>query len=109
MRRDEFMRDLYENIAKLPDKTWEQKFEEYHLENPHVYGLFIRYARMALDRGFTRFSAKAIFERLRWHYNFETKDAQEFKLNNSYTAYYARKAMREFPEFKDFFELRERK
>ncbi len=83
-------------------------FEQYHSDNPQVYELFRKYAVMALDRGFTRFSAKAIFERLRWHYSVETS-GDEFKLNNNYTAYYARKLMAEDSRFKDFFELRKHK
>lgn len=79
-------------------------FSEYHEKNPQVYVLFKKYAQMALDRGFKKFSAKAIFERLRWHYSVET-EGDEFKLNNNYTAYYARKLMAE-PEFMGFFELR---
>jgi hypothetical protein len=100
--------NIIERPRPLPKLSWEQKFEIYHSENPHVYDMFIRYGRMALSRGFTRFSAKAIFERLRWYYQFETKDEQDFKLNNSFTAYYARKAIKEFPEFEGFFELREK-
>lgn len=86
--------------------TLQEKFEIYHAENPHVYVLFRKYAKMAKDRGYTRFSSKAIFERLRWHYAMETQ-GDEFKLNNNYTAFYARELSKE-PEFNGFFELRER-
>lgn len=89
-------------------KNWKAEFEKFDQENPHVYALFKKYSKMAKDRGYKRFSAKAVFERLRWYYAFETKSNDEFKLNNSYTAYYARKLMSEFPEFADFFETRER-
>jgi len=84
-------------------------FERYDQENPNVFRLFLQYSEMAFNRGFKKFSAKAIFERLHWHYQFETKDMTNFKLNNNYTAHYARKLMREYPEFEGFFELRERK
>lgn len=90
------------------DISISEKFEEFHALNPHVYELFVRYSRMALDRGFERFSAKAVFERLRWHLNFETRGDDTFKINNNYTALYARKTMEEYPEFVGFFELRER-
>lgn len=84
-----------------------EKFEEFHRENPHVYEYFRQYSLQALDRGYDRFSAKAVFERLRWHFQMETK-GEEFKLNNNYTAYYARLLMKQDERFKNFFELRER-
>jgi hypothetical protein len=87
----------------------QERFEEYDRANPHVYSMFLRYAKMAFNKGFSKFSAKAIFERLRWYYKFETVDQEDFKLNNSYTAYYARKAMNENQELQGFFELRERR
>jgi hypothetical protein len=85
-----------------------QKFIIYDQQNPHVYTMFRNYARQAKDRGYTKFSAKAIFERLRWHFAMETV-GDDFKLNNNYTAHYARKMMAEEPGFMGFFELRERK
>lgn len=88
--------------------TIRDNFELFHIENPHVFNLFLKYSRMARERGFEKFSAKAIFERLRWHLNFET-EGDTFKLNNNYTALYARKIISEYPEFDGFFELRERK
>lgn len=84
-----------------------ERFEEYHRANPHVFRLFKNYSAQALDRGYTRFSAKAVFERLRWHYQMETQ-GDAFKLNNNYTAHYARMLMAEDNRFTDFFELRER-
>lgn len=88
--------------------NWQNKFNVYHAENPHVYALFLKYAREVKSKGYDRFSAKAIFERLRWHLNFETKSNDTFKLNNSYTAYYARKAMDENKDLDSFFQLREK-
>jgi hypothetical protein len=99
----------YVNAAiKYQEQTIQDKFEIYHQDNPHVYELFKKYARMARDRGFNKFSAKAIFERLRWHYMIETS-GDVFKLNNNYTAHYARMLMDDDEAFDGFFETRERK
>lgn len=86
----------------------QENFERFHRENPHVYKLFEDYSYQALRRGYKKFSAKAVFERLRWYIKMETV-GEDFKLNNNYTAHYARKLMRENPEFAGFFDLRERK
>lgn len=100
---------LNESIKKnLTPMTWEEKFEIYHAQNTHVYEHFKRFAKQAKSSGMDKFSAKAVFERLRWHLYFETVDEQPFKLNNSYTAYYSRKLMDEHPEFRGFFETRSR-
>ena len=89
--------------------TIQLRFDTFHAENPHVYKLFLQYSRTVKAKGYTKFSAKAVFERLRWYFNFETKsDGDDFKLNNDYTALYARKAMIENPDLQDFFNLRER-
>lgn len=85
--------------------TLQQKFEEFDKGNPHVFQLFIKYALEAKRRGYDRFGAKAIIERMRWHLNIETT-GDYFLLNNNHTALYARKAMNTVPELKGFFHTR---
>jgi len=87
-------------------KHIEEKFETYHKDNPHVYDLFVRFAKEAKESGRDKFSAYAIFERIRWFVDVETR-GDRFKVNNNYRPYYARKMMEEYPEFHDFFHIRE--
>ena len=82
------------------------RFKEYHNDNPKVYDLFVRFAKDVKAAKMGRYSAKSIFERIRWHVEIETV-GEKFKLNNNYTAYYARKMMKEHPEFQGFFIVRE--
>ena len=79
-------------------------FQTYDTANPHVYEAFKAKAIEAMQKGFTHFGHKAIFELIRW----QTKTAGNdgFKINNNYTADYARKLMQERAEFKDFFHCR---
>ena len=79
-------------------------FTTYHEQNPQVYAAFKAKAIQAMQKGFTHYGAKALFEIIR----FETKIAgnDEFKINNNYTADYARKLMAERAEFRDFFHVR---
>ena len=79
-----------------------QKFKEYHDKNPQVFEMFKRFSQEAKQAGFKKFSAKAVFERMRWYTDIETK-GEPFKLSNNYHAYYARKLMEEVPEFDGFF------
>lgn len=89
-------------------ETIGERFERFHSENPHIFLLFVKYALEAKRRGYDKFGAKAIVERMRWHLNIETT-GDYFLLNNDFTAHYSRKAMDEIEELKGFFHLREKR
>jgi hypothetical protein len=76
---------------------------------PDVVDLFERMAMEVRKRGFTRYSARAILHRIRWHYHVEKGDA-DFKVNNNVSARLARWLMAKHPiTMRDFFETRERR
>lgn len=79
-------------------------FQEYDRENPQIWKAFVKYAKQAKARGFKHYSAKGIFEIIRWHTGVSGNG--EFKLNNNYHAGYARKMMKMYPEFEGFFRIR---
>lgn len=81
------------------------KFVEYHQKNPHIYNIFKGTATRAINKGFKKYSAKAIFEIIRWE-TASYKSPDEYKVNNNYTAFYARMFQNEYPEHKDFFRNR---
>jgi hypothetical protein len=81
----------------------EPAFERFHAENPHVYELFKQFARQVV--GFDHYGMKSLFERVRWHLDVETRNEDGLKLNNNYTAYYARLLNRE-PGMAGFFRTR---
>ena len=82
-------------------------FKKYDEENPQIWDEFKKYSFQAKARGFKNYSAKGIFEIIRWHTATEGNDM--FKLNNNYHADYARKMIKEFKQFEGFFRLRELK
>lgn len=82
---------------------------EYHRANPHIYALFDQLTKKALDAGRTHYSSRAIIEVIRWNYNIVTKSNDDFKINDHYTAYYARYFMHLNPMHEGFFHLRELK
>jgi len=50
---------------------------------------------------------KMLFEVIRWQHYMTTNDpSSEYKLNNNYTAFYARLLMKHTPELDGVFELR---
>jgi len=83
------------------------QFEEFHRQNPHIYQAIVRIALDLKGRGFSKCGMKMIFERLRWLYAIQTK-GEDFKLNNNYTAYYARVVMAAEPQLQGFFQTRVR-
>ena len=84
----------------------EAEFREFHTANPHVYDLFDRFTQQVLARGFDRYSSDAILHRVRWHTTIETSDAEGFKINNNWAAFYSRLWMEFNPQYDGFFETR---
>jgi hypothetical protein len=83
-----------------------ERFELFHRANPHVYDAIVQIARDLKQRGFKSCGMKLIFERLRWLTAIETR-GDGFKLNNVYTAFYARFVMSREVDLKGFFRVRE--
>lgn len=70
---------------------YQQEALDFIERNPHQYELFNRFAWELLNRGYKTLSAYLIFERMRWE-TAVTSD-EEFKVNNNYRPYFARKWM----------------
>lgn len=85
-----------------------KSFEEYDRENPQIWGEFERRALALLDVGAKRVSAKMLFEVIRYFTHLRAKDG-DFKLNNTFTPFYARKFVERHPEHADAFETRRAK
>ncbi len=81
-----------------------EKFMDWHNANPSVYKAFRERALAAVSKR-KKFGAKAIMEVLRWES--EIDRGEDWKINNSYVAYFSRVFVTEFPEHRDYFEFRE--
>ena len=88
--------------------TITDRFELFHKHNPHIYNLLRDMAIDMVRRGVKRHGMKGLFEVLRWQYAIQTR-GRDCKLNNNFTAEYARKLMTECPELVGFFETRIRR
>jgi len=85
----------------------EEAAKKFHLSNPNVWALYVRFTREMSERGFSNYSANAIFERIRWETDTVGEDGKStFKVNNNHRPYYARWYMNRFPEHKGFFRIR---
>lgn len=84
-----------------------ENFIKHDIANPNVYKLFERFALEA-SKYKQKYSAKSIFHRIRWETMVSEKDSQ-YKIDDGWISHYARKFMDNYPELKDFFEVRIRK
>lgn len=92
----------------LYQKSLDQKFAEYHANNPHIYEKFVAYAEQLKDAGRTRIGAKAIVERIRWD-SLVAAFHGKFKINNAYTSRYVRLLSKSRPDLAVMFATRKLK
>lgn len=100
---------MSEQLPLFDDDELRERFEKFDRENPRVWGLFEHFATLVIAAGHVRYSADAILHRIRWHVSIETRDEAPFKINDHYSAFYARKWIAAHPEREDFFETRKRR
>lgn len=99
--------DLFSNDPlKGYDDESKKSFWDYHAQNPMIYEKLKIYAKQLKDTGRRQFGIRAIFERIRWDMYLEYNKS-DFKINNTYSPFYARLLIFDFPEFEGFFETRE--
>ena len=80
----------------------------FHNANPHVMTNLRKLALEAVETGRAKLGMKFLFELLRWEYMTKTeRPSNEFRLNNNFTAYYARALMAAEPRLRGVFDLRE--
>lgn len=94
-----------DQLTLLYGSPIDSAFIDFHRANPHVYDALVRLAKQAAAAGRTKVGMKMLFEVLRWEQFLVTSDP-DFKLNNNYTARYARLIMEQEPELAGIFEVR---
>ena len=82
--------------------------QRFHNEHPQVWELFVQFTMELIDRGREHGSADEVMHRVRWETG-AGSDVEEFKINNNYVAFYARRFMKVHPEHEGFFRTRRQK
>lgn len=98
-----FEDDLFEHIE---DRRLVDRFREFHAENPSVYSELVDLAESLRATGRRHYGMAGLFEVLRWNRTLKT-NGDEFKLNNSYRAFYARLIMSREKSLDGFFRTRQ--
>jgi len=90
-----------ENQSKI-----EAAFFKFHAEHPEVYEELVRVARRLRQQGWKRFGIKTIFEVVRYRGMVGDLGGRRPKLNNNYSAYYARLVMEQEADLAGVFNTR---
>lgn len=80
-------------------------YERWDEENPQFWPMFVEASIALANAGRRRIGAKLVFEHLRYSSLLQTK-GDVFRVNNNYSAIYARRFMLEYPEHGELFETR---
>lgn len=92
-------------VAPAPAATIADRFQAFHAANPWVADHLERLALDAMHDGAQRVGVKHLVEVLRWQHRRATT-GEPWKLNNTFTAYYARLLIERRPELADVIETR---
>ena len=90
-----------------PEATNEERAWAFRHAEPAVFGEFCRRARRAAEAGLEHYSQRAIWEAMRYHYDFEHTHPSP-KLNNNHLRFFATWAMAEGHVRDGFFHTRTR-
>lgn len=91
-----------------PHTRLERRFAAFHATHPHIYRELEARALALVGKGAPRLGVKALWESMRYDAAVRSDD-RPWKLNNSYTALYARLLIHHHPQLADVIETRARK
>ena len=94
-------------MGKSRHDEMREQVTAYHKKHPEVWQLFCEFTFQMINRGYKNYSAKAVFERIRWEKDAGGDGVSQFKVGNNYPAFYARRFMKAHPEHAGFFRTRE--
>ena len=83
-----------------------EQVSAFHCKHPEVWDLFVKFSFEMIGKGYKNYSVKGVFERIRWEIDAGGDGVTTFKLNNNYTAFYARRFMRAYPQHDGFYRTR---
>lgn len=84
---------------KFTNRVSISDFFVFHTSHPEIYRLFCQIAFEKRRKGYNKYSSKAIIEEIRW------QSGTKVDISNSYTAFYARMFMAEYPSMKGLFKV----
>jgi hypothetical protein len=87
--------------------TIQDRFNQFHFDNPHIYYLLLKLTDEQHKRGKIRCGIRTFYEYIRWNVSLgKVKINGVFKLNDNYTSRYVRLLVRANPQYKHMVRLR---
>lgn len=90
---------------KFDTRTIQQRFEEFHRDNPYVYSKLVEFARIAKRKGYKQIGVGFLIEIIRWQGG-PTLSKDRFKISNDFRSRYSRLIEEQEPDLKGFFTKR---
>jgi len=87
-------------------RTIKDAFIKFHLDNPTVYELYKAQVFRAIRLKKKKISSKQILGYLRWETFLYSRDDMGFRINDAFTAWYARLFRKHYPQYREIFEFR---
>lgn len=84
-----------------------ETFRNHLYDEPQMYGMFRRFALEMANRR-EHYSARGIIHRMRWE-TIVNDGSSNYKVNDHWSPFYARKFMFEYPRFEGFFRTNDQK
>jgi hypothetical protein len=89
-------------------KTIQDRFDEFHSKNPHVYTRLVEMARRwKTMTGESKVGIGMLFEVLRWDSGTKVATQEPFKLSNDFRSRYSRLIMENEPDLRGVFNTRQ--
>jgi hypothetical protein len=102
---EEFLIAINVYPLQHPSNIW-ARWWRFHEKHPEVYADLRSRARTVLARGWRQYAMRALWEVMRWHFQFVRDPEADWKLNDHFPSRYARLLMAENADLRGFFELR---
>lgn len=102
--RDDYNRIIEDECGRTP--KYLTRFWAHHDANPIIWKRLIKAAQRLEEEGRERIGVKWQIELIRWESTIKTIDEEDLKLNDRYTAYYARLLIHARPSLGEMIELR---
>lgn len=99
------IKDVIEQYQSYPQEI-KDRFRRFHAKNPEVYQAFRDSAFDMRRTGKKKYSARTIFEVIRWERDLTITGTEQFEINGDFVPMYVRLLIINEPRFAEFFELR---
>jgi hypothetical protein len=83
------------------------KAQQFHWDHPEVWDLFVKFTLEKINAGFSHYSVRGIWHRIRWETPAGDDGVVRFKLGDHHAKFYGRRFMKMYPQHEGFFRKRE--